>query len=66
MLLIKERPPETKKIKLKMAMTVGNLLKIEKINPETVLVVKNDILVGNDELLVDSDTVKLLSVISGG
>jgi sulfur carrier protein ThiS len=36
------------------------------INPETVLVLKNRTLVSDDEKLVDSDEVKLLSVVSGG
>ncbi len=43
-----------------------DLLKLLNINPETVLVVKNGELISEDETLKDSDTVKILSVISGG
>lgn len=46
--------------------TVASLLSELKINPETVLVAKNDELVTADEELNDKDEVKILSVISGG
>jgi|WetSurMetagenome_2_1015567.scaffolds.fasta_scaffold956038_1 sulfur carrier protein ThiS len=42
------------------------LLKKLKINPEEVIVVKNNELVGLDENLVDKDSIKILSVVSGG
>lgn len=44
----------------------AELLKLLKINPETVLVAKNNKLVTDDENLEDADEVKILSVISGG
>ncbi len=46
--------------------TVQQLLAMLEINPETVLVVKNDELVTLDEALLDKDKIKILSVISGG
>lgn len=48
------------------ASSVGELLSLLELNPETVLVVKNGVLVTEDELLADQDEVKVLSVISGG
>ena len=33
---------------------------------EDVLIIKNGVLVTDDELLVDSDSIRLLSVVSGG
>ncbi len=46
--------------------SVGQLLSRLKINPETILVVKNGTVVTEDEKLNNKDTVKILSVISGG
>lgn len=46
--------------------TVAELLSELKINPETVLVARNNELVTADEELNDKDDVKILSVISGG
>ena len=37
-----------------------------KINPQTVLIVKNDELIMEDDELKNNDKIKLLSVISGG
>ena len=48
------------------AETVKELLEKLNINPETVLVTKNDELILLDEKLNKNDEVKLLSVISGG
>lgn len=45
---------------------VENLLKLLKINPSTVLVVCNGELITEEDLVKDSDEVKVLSVISGG
>jgi sulfur carrier protein ThiS len=42
------------------------LLKELKINPEEVLIVKNDTLVTLEDVLTDKDDVKILSVVSGG
>ncbi len=42
------------------------LLEELKINPEEVLILKNNELVDVDAQLTDSDTVEILSVVSGG
>jgi len=46
--------------------SVGQLLKQLKINPETVLVVRNNEVITEKENLRDKDAVEILSVISGG
>jgi len=46
--------------------TVSQLLQQLKVNPETVIVAKNDELVTEEEEINDTDEIKLLSVISGG
>ena len=46
--------------------TVGDLLKQLEINPETVLVTKNNEVITEDETLNEKDKVEILSVISGG
>ena len=45
---------------------VQELLDKLDINAQTVLVLKNDELVTEDEALVDSDEVKIITVVSGG
>ena len=55
---------ETKEIEF--GGTVSQLLKKLKINPETVIVARNNELVPEEEELKDSDEIKLLAVISGG
>jgi sulfur carrier protein ThiS len=57
---------EDKELKKRFSGNVKKLLKELKINPQTVVVVKNDSLVAEDEKLEDSDHVRLLSVVSGG
>lgn len=52
--------------KIKFSGTVSQLLQLLKVNPETVIVAKNNELVTENEKLSDKDEVKLLSVISGG
>jgi len=47
-------------------MTVAQVLKSIKILPETVLVVRNGILVTEDQHLEIEDEVRVVSVISGG
>lgn len=42
------------------------LLELLKINPSTVILVRNDEVVLEDEQLEDTDEIKILSVISGG
>lgn len=54
------------KMALKFSGTAKALLTQLKINPETVIVVRNGFLVTLDSELSDSDKVKILSVISGG
>ncbi|MBW2965242.1 MoaD/ThiS family protein [Candidatus Woesearchaeota archaeon] len=44
----------------------SGLLSALKINPETVIIVKNDEVVTDDEQLSESDEIRLLSIISGG
>ncbi len=46
--------------------TVKELLNKLKLNPTTVLVVKNNEIVLDDEKLTNADSVRILSVISGG
>jgi sulfur carrier protein len=43
-----------------------DVLKELKINPSTVILVKNDEIILEDELLEKNDDIKILSVISGG
>ena len=56
---------ENKKVNVK-ASNVSELLKNLKISKEVVLVVKNGVLVTEDEDLNEKDKVELISVISGG
>ena len=51
---------------LRFSGTVSKLLAKLKLNPESVVVVKNNEIVTEDEKLSDSDSVELLSVVSGG
>lgn len=48
------------------AQTAEGLLKELKLNPDTVLVMRNGQLITEDEPLENTDTIKILSVISGG
>ena len=45
---------------------VARLLETLGINPETVLVIRNDTLVTHDARLEDPDTIEIRPVISGG
>lgn len=58
-----ERENRKEEVKVDTARALLNKLKI---NPETVLVVKDDKLITEDTRLNSKDKVKLLSVISGG
>ena len=58
-----ERENKTTKINARNAKEV---MKILNINPETVLIIKNNELILPEENLNDKDELKLLSVISGG
>ena len=48
------------------ACTTRELLESLKINPSTVIVVKNGTVVLDDELLETKDDIQILSVVSGG
>lgn len=56
---------ENKKTNIK-AKTPKEAMELLDINPETVLIVKNNELVLDNENLNDNDELKFLSVISGG
>lgn len=58
-----EREDKTVEIEAK---TAKELLEKLKINPTTVLVVRNDSLITEKSELKDSDKIKLIPVISGG
>jgi len=53
-------------IKIKFKGDVGLLLSRLKINPETVIVIRNNELVTEKDALNDKDKIKIMSVISGG
>jgi thiamine biosynthesis protein ThiS len=55
-----------KNIELKFSGAVLKLLNQLKINPETVIVTSNDILVTEEEKINDSDKIEILQVVSGG
>ena len=58
---------ENRKLKLKVKqIKASELLKKLKVNPSTVLVVKNNLLVTESAILKDSDKVRILNVVSGG
>ena len=58
-----ERTKENKDVK---ANNVEELLVKLKLNPTTVLVIKNKNLVTETEKLTDKDEIKIISVVSGG
>ncbi len=57
---------EDKLLELKKIKNVNELLNTLNINPSTVITVRNDEVVLEDEQLEDTDEIKILSVISGG
>lgn len=57
---------ENKLLELKETCTGKKLLEKLNINPATVILVKNEEVVLEDELLEKNDDIKILSVISGG
>ncbi len=63
--VLNEREHTTKNIIIT-GKTVSDLLKQLKINPEVVIVVRNNEVITEDEILNDNDTIELLSVVSGG
>jgi len=60
-----EKDRTTQKINF-IGKTVADLLKHLELNPEKVLVVRNEEVLTEDEVLNDQDKVEFLSVISGG
>jgi len=46
--------------------TVQDLLKQLNINPETIIILKNNTIITEDELLKNNDKLEFLSVVSGG
>ncbi len=48
------------------AASMRDIVKALKLNPTTVLLVKNKKVVSEDALVTETDEVKILSVISGG
>ena len=57
---------DNKLLELQKAFTASELLKELRINPSTVIIVKNDEVALEDEQLDIDDEIKILSVISGG
>ena len=57
---------ENRAQELKFSGTVKELVKKLKINPETVIVTRNEELITEDTKLSNTDKVKILSIISGG
>ncbi|MEK6826345.1 MAG: MoaD/ThiS family protein [Nanoarchaeota archaeon] len=58
-----ERTNENKVVNAK---TIPEIFEKLKLNPHTIIIVKNNELVTEDEPLREKDKIKLLSVISGG
>ena len=57
---------ENKEIRQKFSGSAAELLERLKINPESVLLVKDGELITAGEELGDDDSIKILSVVSGG
>ncbi len=58
-----EKEQKTKQLDVK---SIKQILKKLKINPETVIITRNNKIVTEDTKLNKNETIKLLSVISGG
>ena len=63
--LIKEREQTKEQIEFD-GTTVKDLLKKQKINSETVIIVRNNEILLEEDILNDNEIIELLSVISGG
>lgn len=57
---------QKKNMMIKFSGTGSELLKKLKINPQDILLIKNDVLISEDDKIKDSDEIKILSVVSGG
>jgi|SaaInlStandDraft_4_1057021.scaffolds.fasta_scaffold501704_1 sulfur carrier protein ThiS len=55
-----------KNSEIKFSGTVLKLLNQLEINPETVIVTSNDVLVTEEDKLINSDLIEILQVVSGG
>ena len=58
--------PEGRQIEVERAKRVSDLLELLGINPGTVLVIRDDRLLTEDEALSPRDRIELRSVVSGG
>jgi thiamine biosynthesis protein ThiS len=61
-----ERDSKQKSLEIPKGQTIESLLKKLRINPQTVIVVKNGEVVPEQETLQEKDTLKILSVKLGG
>jgi len=61
-----DRENREEEVELSSKSTVRDLLNQMSINPVTVIVSKNDDIVFEDEKLDNNDSIKIISVISGG
>ena len=57
---------ERKNIEVEFNGSVKDLIETVGVNIEEVIVIKNDVLVTEDEFVSEDDNIKLLSVVSGG
>jgi len=55
-----------RKIELQEGLTALDMLKILNLNPDVMLVIRNDIPIPVDEKLKDKDVLKVVRVVSGG
>jgi sulfur carrier protein ThiS len=56
----------SKDVEIKKGSTVTDLLRSMKLRPDAFIVIKNDIPVPEDEVLIDNQELRLLQVASGG
>jgi sulfur carrier protein len=60
------RNPQHRELELSGQRRVGQLIDELDLNPESVIVVRGDELLTRDDLLRETDTVEIISAISGG
>ena len=61
-----EKENQSKVVQAGKGMNVAEVLRQLKVNPVTVIVSRNDEIVVEDDKLYDGDSLKIISVISGG
>ncbi|MFW6286022.1 MAG: MoaD/ThiS family protein [Nanoarchaeota archaeon] len=66
MKLFIERENKENDIKIDKPLTIQEILKQKNISLESVILIKNDKIVFENEIVKDNDNVKILSVVSGG